>query len=164
MKEKIENEIIKEIEKMLQKRTFASGAELREIIKDKVRNRNYLKEDWQIHYAVERIKEKITYSNLSSEQIKYISGLSWGAVFGGIFWTLGNKLFLWSLGYFVPLLNIYIWVRMITGGRKISWEKGNWKDFNQFKKRQKIILWILFIIFILYLSSILFSFIFVAFS
>ncbi len=42
-----------------QKTKNISSKEVKRIIEDEVRKRNYLREDWQIHYAIERIKEMI---------------------------------------------------------------------------------------------------------
>jgi len=75
MSEEIENKIIKEIKEVLQKRRFASDGELREFIKDRVRNRNYLKEGWQIDYAVKRIKEEIEKDlNLFPSRVRHLTG------------------------------------------------------------------------------------------
>ena len=87
------------------------------------------------------------YQNLSVEQINFIRRWSWGAFFGQLVWPLGNKLFLWSLVTFIPFFNIYAWIKLSLHGRKMAWEKGGWKNFEQFKKRQKIMTWIIIIFF-----------------
>lgn len=58
MIEEIENKIIKKLTERL-KMEKLSELELYQIIKNEVRNRNYLKENWQVDYAIKRIKEKI---------------------------------------------------------------------------------------------------------
>lgn len=160
--ENIEKEITTEIQKIIQEKGFTSNAEqkaftsspeLQEIIKNKIKTRNYLKEDWQSYYAVKRIKEKIIYMDLLPEEMKYISGSSLGAFLGSFFWPLGNKIYFYSFGYFIPFFNLY----MAFHGRRISWEKGNWKDFNQFKKRQRILLWIFLTPLLLYFALAFFS-------
>jgi hypothetical protein len=38
-------------------------------------------------------------------------------------------------------------------GRAMAWEEGNWKDFEQFKKRQKIMMVIIVLLFVVGLAS-----------
>ena len=52
---KIENEIFEHLKDKIKN---TSSKETQKIIETEVRDRNYLSEDWQIHYAVKRIMEK----------------------------------------------------------------------------------------------------------
>lgn len=83
------------------------------------------------------------YAHLTPEQIYYIHSWSWGAFLGGTIWPLGNKLWLWTLLSLIPLVNLYSWIKLAMNGRQLSWEKGNWQNFDHFKKRQKLVAWVI---------------------
>lgn len=98
---------------------------------------------------VNRLRTLPVYAGLTTEQIEYISKWSWGAFLGGIIWPLGNGLWLWALLRIIPLVGLYAWIKMSLSGRQMSWEKGGWKSFDQFKKRQQIVAavaWALFVL------------------
>lgn len=95
------------------------------------------------------------YKSLNTEQTKFINSLSWGAFFGAFIWALGNGLYLWALGFLVPFWNIYVWIKLLISGRKLAWENKEWKSFEQFKKRQMIIMWIIIALYVLKLLSML---------
>jgi len=63
----IEEKIAKEVVAMAKTKDKISKRELIYFIREKIEEENYLKEDWQIDYAVERIKEKV----LSEAKDKY---------------------------------------------------------------------------------------------
>lgn len=77
------------------------------------------------------------YARLNVDQIKYIHTWSWTAFLCGLIWTLGNRLWLWAFLTFIPLVNLYVAIKLAKDGRQIAWEKGSWENFEQFKKRQK---------------------------
>lgn len=85
------------------------------------------------------LQKNTVYSNLSPEQIYYIQDYSWSAFFGVFIWSLANKMWLWSFLALVPFVNIYTSFKLAAQGRAFAWEKGGWKNFDQFKKRQKIV-------------------------
>lgn len=121
--------------------------QLKEEIVSEVKTAGYCTgEDWHIHYSVERIFEnlqaKMWYGDLTEEQIEYISSWSWTAFFGGFIFTLGSKLYLWSLGFFVPFFNIFLFFYLGKNGRRLSYQKG-WKSFTAFQKRQNSLSWII---------------------
>ncbi|KKQ27445.1 MAG: hypothetical protein US42_C0009G0035 [Candidatus Magasanikbacteria bacterium GW2011_GWC2_37_14] len=89
------------------------------------------------------------YKNLTPEQITYIHKFSWGAFIASGIWPWGNKLYLWGILAFIPLIGIYVWIRLAIEGRKLAWEQGGWTNFEQFKNRQKIMAWIILAIIIL---------------
>ncbi len=91
------------------------------------------------------------YQGLTPEQIQYIESWSWSAFFVPFVWALGNKLYLWALGTFVPIFNIYVWIMLASKGRKMAWAKGGWGSFDFFKKRQKIMMWVIIGLSIVYL-------------
>lgn len=103
--------------------------------------------------AILSFQKNSIYQGLTVEQITFIQKWSWGAFFSPIVWALGNKLYLWALGCLVPLFNIYVWIKLASGGRAMAWEEGNWKDFEQFKKRQKIMMVIIVLLFVVGLAS-----------
>jgi len=57
---KIENEILEKVEKQVE---GIDSKRAKKIIEEEVRNRGYLKEDWHIFGATERIKEMIDENN-----------------------------------------------------------------------------------------------------
>ncbi len=67
-----------------------------------------------------------------------------------------SGLFKEALFTFVPFLNIYIWIKGFVRGRRMSWEKGEWKSFEVYQKRQRIMDWvgIIFLGFVLLASVI----------
>ena len=89
------------------------------------------------------------YKNLTPEQITYIHKFSWGAFVCSTVWPWGNKLYIWGILAFVPLVNIYVWLRLAITGRQMAWERGGWTNFEQFKNRQKIMAWVILGIIIL---------------
>lgn len=90
------------------------------------------------------------YQNLTPEQLKYIRGGSLGAFFGGLIWPLGSKLWLWALLSLVPIVNIYVWLKLTFHGRRMAWEKGEWQSFDQFRQRQKVLGWVILGFFVVY--------------
>ncbi|HBW74302.1 MAG: hypothetical protein UX10_C0017G0002 [Candidatus Magasanikbacteria bacterium GW2011_GWA2_45_39] len=60
----IENVIIKKIEKKIESKQNLSDEDIDSIIISEITSAKYLKEDWQIHYAKERIKKIITEEQL----------------------------------------------------------------------------------------------------
>ena len=111
----------------------------------------YLKKDKDTE--TQDLSQKEQYKNLAQDQINYINKFSWGAFFGSLVWALGNKLYLWALGFLVPFWNIYVWIKLSIDGRKMAWEQGKWTGFEQFKKRQLIMAWIIAILFVLEIIS-----------
>jgi len=93
------------------------------------------------------------YQNLTPEQIKFIRGGSLSAFFGGLIWALGNKLWLWVLLGLIPFVNIYVWLKLTFHGRRMSWEKGDWQSFEQFKNRQKVVAWIVLAFAVLFILA-----------
>lgn len=93
--------------------------------------------------TVSDLQKLPAYANLTPEQIGYINNWSWGAFLGGTIWPLGNKLWLWGLISIIPVINLYSWMNLSMHGRKLSWEKGNWQNFDHFKKHQKRVAWVI---------------------
>ena len=79
MNEEIENKITEKLTERLKKEKLPES-ELLQIIEDEIKSRDYLKEDWQIDYAIKRIKEKLNVTSqkkISVEETgskKYFSG------------------------------------------------------------------------------------------
>src|SRR3989344_4618612 len=76
---------------------------------------------------------------LSDEGKKYINRWSWGATFFGFWWALFSKIPVYSLLYLIPIANLFFIFYFGKKGRRLSWEKGKWKSFNDFKRRQKVL-------------------------
>jgi hypothetical protein len=87
---------------------------------------------------------------VSAEQEKYIKGFSGGAFFGGIIWTLMSRLYVWSVLYVVlaliPGATTLIAIYLGFAGRKLSWQKGKWANYQEFKARQELIVKVIFIV------------------
>lgn len=121
----------------------------------------------------------LKYQGLSQEQLVYISRWSWGAFFGSMVWSLGNKLYLWALPFIA-----YLAIALVIFGLSYTQAdpkfftilsflniplglvsfivmiylsiKGRrlawvkgWPSFKAFKNRQKVIAWIILAVFIL---------------
>ncbi|HTY39869.1 MAG TPA: hypothetical protein VMC43_02160 [Candidatus Paceibacterota bacterium] len=84
-----------------------------------------------------------TANGLTSEQSAFITRWSWGGFLLYCFYFLGNGLYgaalLYFLGQAVPLLDLYLWFRAGSRGRKIAWEKKIWKDFASYERRQRLL-------------------------
>ncbi len=96
-----------------------------------------------------KLQTQDQYQNLTTEQIAFIQKWSWGAFFSPFVWTLGNKLYLWAVGTLVPLFGIYAWIKLASSGREMAWVQKGWTGFEQFKKRQKIMMLIIIVVTIL---------------
>jgi hypothetical protein len=96
-----------------------------------------------------RLQADERYKSLTPEQINFIHKWSWGAFFGGAIWPLGNKLFIWALLSLIPLVNIYVWIKLAIEGRRMAWEQSGWDDFDHFRYRQKVVAVIIVIIVLL---------------
>jgi len=79
----------------------------------------------------------------------YLNNLSWGAFFCPLIWALGNKLYIWAIASLVPFLNLYVWLKLFFDGRQIAWENNKQIDFSAFKTRQKTIVWLNILFYIL---------------
>ncbi len=87
-------------------------------------------------------KNNPKYQGLSDQEIELVTKWSWGAFFCPIVWALGNKLWLWFLGSFVPIWNVYVWLKLAIDGRQMVWERSK-GTVVQFQKRQMIIAWVI---------------------
>jgi hypothetical protein len=101
------------------------------------------------NYPVQTPQTQEKYRDLTPEQIAYINKWSWGAFFAFPIWVLGNGLYMWVFATFIPFFNIYAVFKLAMHGRKMAWEEETWKNFDEFKQRQKIMAWIIFVIIIL---------------
>lgn len=77
------------------------------------------------------------------DQKSFINKWSWGGFLLYFVYFLGSRnykrAFLYFFGNFVPILNIYLWIKSGHRGRKMVWESGKWLDFESYKKRQKLL-------------------------
>lgn len=88
------------------------------------------------------ISKNSAYNNLTPEQITFIKRGFWSAFFNPLNWAVGNRLYLLALESLIPFWGIIIWLRLIFRGGMLSWEQGGWKNFEEFKGRQKNLAWI----------------------
>ena len=118
------------------------------------------------------------YKGLSPQQIIYIANWSWGAFFGTLIWALGNKLYLLAVPLIISLVlsmlvnlgvfgalaiivniilflfgiyGLVIWIYLSIKGRQLAWAKG-WQSFEQFKKRQQLLKWLILVFIIIILA------------
>ena len=61
---------------------------------------------------------------------------NWGAFLLTWIWGIGNRTWIAFL-VFVPLVNLVIWVLLGLRGSRWSWEKGGWKNAQEFRTAQK---------------------------
>ena len=147
MRKEIENEIIKDVKAVFRKRTFVADKELRRIIEDKVRNRNYLKENWQIDYAVDRIKDEANKaigkdtkntSGQGKESVlpAEIEGWNWGAFLLSFYWGLSNKT---NIAWLCLLPGIGMVMPFVLGakGNEWAWRNKRWESINHFQQVQE---------------------------
>ena len=76
---------------------------------------------------------------LSQEQAEFINKWSWGCFLSSIIWCIGSKLYWYALLFLIPVVNIAVWIFLSIKGRKTSWIKGKWENFEKFEKRQKLL-------------------------
>jgi len=94
----------------------------------------------QVEPEVIAEKKKLDkYKNLTDDQIHYITRWSWSGYYGGVFWGLGNRLWIYALLSIVPVIGVYFWMTLAVDGRRVSWENESvsWASFDQFRTRQK---------------------------
>jgi len=100
-------------------------------------------------------------SNIQTEQT-FISQWSWGGFLLSFFYFLGSRnysrAFLYFLGWCVPILNIWLWIKGGLRGRKLVWESGKWTDFDPYQKRQKLLdkigIWCFFVFTLVFIALI----------
>ncbi len=152
-----EQKILSQFESRISEIKKWKTKQLKEEIVAEVKKAGYCTgEDWHVYYSAEAIfeslQEKIWYSGLTEQQIEYISSWSWAAFFGGFIFTLGSKLYLWSLGFFIPFFNLFLIFYLGKNGRRLSYRKG-WQGFIAFKKRQNSLAWITGILWVFVIGS-----------
>lgn len=65
---------------------------------------------------------------------------SFGAfAFGAIYYFANGLIKEGFLTMFIPFYNIYLYFKGIFRGRRMSWGKGGWQDFESYQKRQKLL-------------------------
>lgn len=90
------------------------------------------------HSANKKVrKSQATKQELTDEDRSYLKKWSWGALFLGFWWTLFSRIKVYSLLFLIPFANLFFFFFFGKKGRRFSWEKGNWKSFEEFQKRQK---------------------------
>lgn len=97
---------------------------------------------------LDALKRKPRFHGMSDESLRFVTGWSWSAFFSTPVWALGNKLWLWFLGSFVPIWNVYVWFKLSADGRQIAWERSS-EHIGAFRKRQRIIAWVVLALFVL---------------
>jgi hypothetical protein len=78
-------------------------------------------------------------ASLSPEQQKFVNKWSFGAFSLSFIYFFASGLIKQGLLLLIPFYNIYVYFKGIVKGRKMSWEKGEWKDFDTFQRRQKLL-------------------------
>lgn len=79
----------------------------------------------------------------STGQDAFINKWSWGGFLLYVFYFIGCRMYkkalLYFLGVIVPIFNIWLWIKSGLKGRKMVWESGKWQDFESYRKRQKLL-------------------------
>ncbi|HBL39064.1 TPA: hypothetical protein DDZ10_00075 [Candidatus Uhrbacteria bacterium] len=101
-------------------------------------------------HEVSNLVRHAAYEHLTHEQVEYIAKWSWSAFFMRWIWTLCNRgVRFWTLGFFAPIVQQYFWVKIAMHGRRMTWESGRWQSFKEFRKRQRILAWVAWVLAIL---------------
>lgn len=122
--------------------------------------------------AGEELKEEVGFGHLSTEHAAFLTQWSLGAFLNPVVWAFGNKLWRWALGLLVPVVimpllgillamgsvipviiiavvligwSFFATIYLIVRGRRLAWKRG-WESFEQFKKRQRFMLWLIIIL------------------
>lgn len=91
------------------------------------------------------VSNNLTSSTTASveDQQAFINRWSWGGFGLGWLYFMASRMyktgFLYLLGLFIPILNIYLSIKSGFRGRKMTWESGKWADFGAYQKRQKLL-------------------------
>lgn len=108
---KIEDKIFNEVIKIIGNGKKISSQELSKIIETEVKNKNYLKNDWQNYYAVERIKERIIkeYFNLfpTTWKKRFLHHILDNIIASFLFALLGSSLGMMGLFLAVIIVGLY---------------------------------------------------------
>ena len=75
---------------------------------------------------------------MEAEQEKFVRRWSFGALLQPVYF-FGSRMTREGFLSFVPFYNIYQGIKGIFRGRTMVWESGKWKDFELYKKRQKLL-------------------------
>ena len=75
--------------------------------------------------------------SLTPEQTAFINRASFGAFGTGMLYFFAAGMPGQGFAFFIPFYNIFVWIRGIVKGRRMSWERGEWKNFEVYHKRQK---------------------------
>ena len=94
---------------------------------------------------VASLRVKPRFQGLTDQEVHLVSKWSWSAFINPFIWAIGNRLWLWALGFLVPFWGVYVWLRLAIDGRQLVWERST-LTIEQFKKRQKILAWIVGIV------------------
>ncbi|MEN9649790.1 MAG: hypothetical protein RL094_757 [Candidatus Parcubacteria bacterium] len=76
---------------------------------------------------------------LTPEQAAFVKRFSWAAIFFQPIYFFATHLIVPGILMCIPFVNIYFYFKGVFRGRKMSWETGEWKDFAQFEKRQRLL-------------------------
>ena len=80
---------------------------------------------------------------LNPEQVKFTQKWSWGAFFIAFIWAFASKLYLYGIllfiTSFIPIVNLIVFIVFGVKGRSIVWNNTEWNNFEDYKKRQKLL-------------------------
>jgi len=72
-----------------------------------------------------------------SANIKKVAGWNWGAAFLGPYWGMYYNVWWVLILFFIPILDIFLFIFMGIKGNEIAYSKNKWMDVDEFKKGQK---------------------------
>jgi len=80
---------------------------------------------------------------INEDSENFIKKWSWGAFFIAAIWAFASKSYFYGIlllfTTLIPVVNLIVAIIFGKKGRKIVWEQKKWKDFEKFKKRQKLL-------------------------
>jgi len=91
-----------------------------------------------------------TVQDLTPEQQSFVNKFSWRALFLNAIYCFCMGLIVEGFLFFIPFYNVYMLFNIDIHGRRLSWEKGEWRDFATYEKRQKLMVKIAKIFLVIY--------------
>ena len=87
-------------------------------------------------------------ANSANQQEAFTQSIAWTAFFCPFFWALVNRQYKKIIPAFIPVYNLYVGAQLAIHGRAESWAKGGWNNFDQFKRRQTMLRWLLPLVYV----------------
>lgn len=74
-----------------------------------------------------------TNQTMTPEQEQFLGKFSIGALTLGMFYAFGSLLLKEGFLMLIPIYNIYLWIKLMFSGRRLSFERGSWLSFEAYQ-------------------------------